>query len=96
MIPGYANWRQLELFVEGGFTPLEAIKIATLNGAVFLEIEDKVGTIKEGKRANLVLVNGKPDKKISDVRKVEIVFKNGTGYNSGRIFKSVEGQVGLY
>ena len=97
VLAGYGNWRAIELLVEaGGFTPLQAIKVATLNGAIALGINDKAGTIEPGKQADLVIVEGDPSKNIGDIRKVSLVFKNGVGYNSKRLFESVKGKVGFY
>ncbi|HEY2376379.1 MAG TPA: amidohydrolase family protein [Gemmatimonadaceae bacterium] len=96
VIPGYSNERALELLVESGFTPLEAIKIGTLNGATFLGRSDKVGSITLGKQADLVVVTGDPSTRISDVRNVEIVFKQGVGYDPAKLRDSVKGRVGLF
>jgi enamidase len=96
VIPGYSNQRELELLVEGGFTPLEAIKIGTLNGATFLGRADRVGTIAVGKQADLVVIGGDPSANIADVRKVELVFKQGVGYDPAKLIASVKGKVGLY
>ena len=96
VIPGYANERALELLVESGFTPLEAIKIGTLNGASFLGRSGKVGSVALGKQADLVVVSGDPSARIADVRNVEIVFKQGVGYDSAKLRESVRGKVGLY
>lgn len=96
-LAGYGNWRALELLVEAdGFTPLQAIKIATLNGAVALGFDKTIGTIETGKSADLLIIDGDPSKDISDIRKVQFVFKNGVGYNSRKLFDSVKGKVGLY
>ncbi|ULQ54312.1 amidohydrolase family protein [Flavihumibacter fluvii] len=95
-IAGYGNWRAIELLVEAdGFTPLEAIKIATLNGAIALDAEKSTGTIETGKAADLLIIDGDPSKNIKDIRKVQVVFKNGVGYNSARLFASVKGKVGF-
>ena len=95
-IAGYGNWRAIELLVEAdGFTPLEAIKIATLNGAVALGFDKTIGTLEIGKVADLMIVDGDPSKNISDIRKVQYVFKNGVGYNSKKLFDSVKGKVGF-
>ncbi len=95
-LAGYGNWRAIELLVEAdGFTPLEAIKIATLNGAVALGFDKTTGTIEIGKVADLLIVDGDPSKNISDLRKVQFVFKNGVGYNSKKLFDSVKGKVGF-
>lgn len=96
-IAGYGNWRAIELLVEAdGFTPLEALKIATQNGAVALGVEKTTGTIETGKSADLLIIDGDPSKNISDIRKVLYVFKNGVGYNSKKLIESVKGKVGFY
>jgi enamidase len=96
VIPGYSNQRQLELLVEEGFTPLEAIKIGTLNGATYLGRAARVGSIAAGKQADLIVVNGDPSKTIADVRKVETVFKQGVGFDPAKLIASVSGKVGLW
>lgn len=95
-IAGYANQRLIELLIETGFSIEEAIKLATLNGAEYLEIENETGTIEVGKEADLVLINGDLSKDVSNIRKTELVFKNGIGFDSKKIFDSVKGKVGLY
>jgi Amidohydrolase family len=96
VIPGYSNQRQLELLVEAGFTPLEAITIGTLNGAKYLGREARIGSIAVGKQADLVVVAGDPSKTIADVRRVELVFKNGVGFDPQKLIESVKGQVGVW
>lgn len=93
---GFGDLRNLELLVEAEFTPVEAVKIATLNGARRLGVDDKVGTIAVGKQADLVLIHGNPTAKISDVRLVKIVFKDGVGYDPVKLIQSVAGAVGLH
>lgn len=95
-IAGYANQRLIELLIETGFTIEEAIKLATLNGAAYLGIENETGTIEAGKVADLILIDGDLSIDISNIRKMEIVFKNGVGYNSKKIFDSVKGRIGLH
>lgn len=95
-IAGFGNWRAIELLVEAdGFTPLEALKIATLNGAIALGLDKTIGTIEVGKNADLLIIDGDPSKNISDIRKVQFVFRNGVGYNSKKLFESVKGKVGF-
>jgi enamidase len=96
VIPGYSNQRQVELLVEEGFTPLEAISISTLNGAKYLGRESRVGTIAAGKQADLVVVNGDPSTTIADIRKVETVFRMGIGFDPAKLIASVSGKVGLW
>jgi imidazolonepropionase-like amidohydrolase len=94
VIAGYGDQREVELLVEAGFTPVEAIHIATFNGAQYLGEADKIGTIAAGKQADLVLIKGDPSKKIEDVENVETVFKDGIGYDSAKLIESVRGVVG--
>jgi enamidase len=96
VIPGYSNQRQLELLVEAGFAPIEAIRIGTLNGATYLGRDARVGSIAVGKQADLVVVDGDPSKTIADVRKVETVFKQGIGFDPAKLIASVSGKVGLW
>jgi imidazolonepropionase-like amidohydrolase len=94
-LAGYGSRREIELLVEGGFTAVQAIKVATLNGAIYLEKDNIIGTVETGKNADLVLIDGDPEKDIHDIRKTEIVFKNGIGFDSKKIFESVKGKVGM-
>jgi hypothetical protein len=94
VIAGFGDQREVELLVEAGFTPLEAIHIATANGAQFLGELDRMGTIAVGKQADLVVIKGDPSKKIEDIENVETVFKDGVGYDSGKLIESVRGVVG--
>jgi imidazolonepropionase-like amidohydrolase len=96
VIPGYANHRQLELLVEAGFSPLEAIQIGTLNGARYLGREARIGSLAPGKQADLVVLDGDPSTAIGDVRKVDMVFKQGVGYDVAKLVASVSGRVGLW
>ena len=96
VIPGYSNQRQVELLVEAGFSPLEAISISTLNGAKYLGRDAKVGSLAAGKQADLVVIDGDPSRAIADIRKVETVFKQGIGYDPKKLVASVAGRVGLW
>ena len=95
IVAGYANHRAIELLVEAGLTPLEAIRVATSNGARYLEVEDSLGTVEVGKIADLVVCDGDPSTQIEDIHNVAIVFKDGVGYDSRKLFDSVKGAVGL-
>jgi imidazolonepropionase-like amidohydrolase len=95
VVAGFANQRALELLVEAGFTPLEAIRIGTLNGATYLGRTDHIGSIAAGKDADLVVVNGNPAVQIADVEKVELVFRAGTGYDPAKLIAAAKGSVGL-
>jgi imidazolonepropionase-like amidohydrolase len=96
VVPGYSNQRQLELLVEAGFTPLEAISIGTLNGARYLGREARIGSISVGKQADLIVLAGNPAANIAEVRTVEIVFKQGIGFDPAKLIESVKGRVGLW
>ena len=82
--------------MEAGFTPLEAIKIATLNGAIYLNQQEHIGSIAVGKNADLVVIKGDPSTKITDIENVETVFKDGVGYDSAKLFQSIKGRYGQY
>ncbi|MEW5915012.1 MAG: amidohydrolase family protein [Gemmatimonadota bacterium] len=96
VLPGFSNQRALELLVEAGFTPLEAISIGTMNGAKYLGRESQVGSIAVGKQADLVVVAGNPAARIQDVRNVETVFRLGVAFDPKKLIESVRGSVGLY
>jgi enamidase len=96
VLPGFANARQLELLVEAGFTPVEAIQISTLNGARYLQRDARIGSIAVGKQADLVVVRGDLSTTISAVENIETVFKKGVGYSPARLVDSVRGRVGLW
>ena len=95
IVAGFGDLREVELLVEAGFTPVEAIKIATLNGAKFLGEDAHIGSISTGKQADLMVVKGNPASTINDIEKVEIVFKDGVGYDSEKLIQSVQGLVGI-
>src|SRR6266403_1389721 len=94
-LAGYGDWRDVELLVDAGFTPLEALKIHSLNGAIWLGQQDRIGSIATGKDADLVVVNGDPSTNIADIEKVEIVFKQGIGFDSKKLVESVRGLAGM-
>jgi imidazolonepropionase-like amidohydrolase len=94
-IPGFGDQRGVQLLVEAGFTPEEAIKIATANGAQFLGMLDRFGTVQPGKQADLVLIAGDPATKIGDIENVVTVFKDGVGYDSAKLIGAVRGQLGV-
>ena len=95
-LAGFADQRNIVLLVEAGFTPAEAIRIYTLNAAEYLGEADRIGTIAEGKAADLVVINGDPSKKISDIAKMTMVFRDGVGYDSQKLITSVDHAVGLH
>jgi imidazolonepropionase-like amidohydrolase len=94
-LAGFADQRNLELLVEGGFTPVEAIRIATSNGAKFLGEQDRFGAIQPGKLADLIVVDGNPATRIADIRRIRLVFKDGAGYDPAKLLDSIKGSAGL-
>jgi len=94
-VAGYANQRTIEVFVEAGFSIEETIKICTYNGALFLNKENQIGSISKGMKADLILINGQLTDTIKNIRKMEIVFKDGVGFDSQKLFTSIKGLVGI-
>lgn len=94
VLAGFGDQREVELLVEAGFTPVEAIHIATANGATYLGELDRIGTIAPGKNADLVVIKGDPSIKIDEIENVETVFKDGLGYDAAKLMQSVQGVVG--
>jgi imidazolonepropionase-like amidohydrolase len=94
-LPGFGDQRNLELLVEAGFTPVEALRIMTLNGARVLGVDRDLGSVEVGKIADLVVVQGNPATAPGDIRNVRIVFKDGVGYDPDRLIESVRGTVGV-
>jgi enamidase len=95
VVAGWSNQRMIELLVEAGLSPVEAIRVATLNGAVHLGVDARVGSIAAGKAADLVVVRGDPTARIADIGNVEIVFKDGIGYDPARLIAATRGSVGI-
>jgi hypothetical protein len=96
VLPGFGDQREVELLVEAGFSPVEAIQIATLNGATYLGRQGKIGSIAVDKNADLVVVKGDPTARIADIENVAIVFKDGVGFDSAKLFASVKLRYGQY
>jgi imidazolonepropionase-like amidohydrolase len=88
-VPGHSLYRELELYVQAGFTPMEAIQSATIVPARVMGLDKELGTVEVGKRADLIVVNGNPQESIHDIRKVESVVTNGTLYNCAELWRMV-------
>ena len=93
-LPGPGNHAALRLLVEAGFTPLEAIRIATLSGARFQRIDNRVGTLAAGKQADLILIDGRPDEDIAQLGRIDLVFRNGIAFDARRMKESLRGKIG--
>jgi hypothetical protein len=94
-LPGYGDQRNYELLLEAGFSPVEAIRIMTLNGAMILGVDDELGSVAPGKLADLVVIRGNPVTAPAEIRNVTLVFKDGVGYDSPKLLASVKGLVGI-
>lgn len=95
VVPGYANQRAIQLLMEMGLGAEQAIEVATRNGARYLGRDADVGTVEQGKHADLVLMRGDPAADPEALRQVVTVFKDGVGYDSAMLFGSVRGWVGV-
>jgi imidazolonepropionase-like amidohydrolase len=94
LTPGFALHREMELLVEAGLSPMDAIQAATLNAALSLRKEDEFGSIEIGKKANFVVVNGDPSKNISDIGNTIMVIKDGVQHDPAILRKSSLGKIG--
>lgn len=88
-VPGHSLHREMELYVQAGFTPMEAIQSATIVPARVMGLEKELGTVEKGKRGDLILVNGNPLEDIHNARNVEYVITNGAMYHTAELWQSV-------
>jgi imidazolonepropionase-like amidohydrolase len=88
-VPGFSLHREIELYVQAGFTPMEAIQAATIVPARVMRVDKQLGTIEAGKRADLIVLEGNPLEDIRNTRKVEYVISNGVMYNAAELWRSV-------
>ncbi len=88
-VPGHSLHRELELYVQAGFTPMEAIQAATIVPARIMHLDREVGTIAKGMRADLIVVDGNPLENFADLRKVSLVVANGRRYQPGPLWEAV-------
>ncbi|WP_229238286.1 amidohydrolase family protein [Dyella amyloliquefaciens] len=96
VVPGFSSKREVELLVESGFSFEQAIKIATYNGAKYLGRDKDVGTLAVGKRADIAVIDGDPLRDTGAMEHMPLVFKNGVGYDTQKIFAAMQGTVGLH
>ncbi len=94
VVAGFGDQRQMELLVQAGFSPEEAIRIYTANGAEFLGESQRIGTLAVGKQADVIIVYGNPSASIRSIRNVTMVFKDGIAYDSAKLIASVRARVG--
>jgi enamidase len=96
VIPGFSAKREIELLVQAdGFTFPQAIRIVSLNAAKFEGRDKDIGSLAVGKRADIVVIDGDPVKDVRAIEHMPLVFKNGVGYDTAAIFKSMQGQIGM-
>ena len=95
VVPGYANQRAIQLLIEMGLSVEQAVEVSTLNGARYLEMDEEIGSVEVGKIADMVLMEGNPLEDVEAFRRMTIVFKDGLGYDSAKLFDSVKGWVGV-
>jgi imidazolonepropionase-like amidohydrolase len=88
-VPGHSLHREIELYVQAGFTPMEAIQAATIVPARVMGLDKEIGTVEAGKRADVIILDGNPLESIRNVRKVEFVITNGIMYHCAELWRSV-------
>jgi enamidase len=94
-VPGRADHEAVEnLVLRFGYAPVDAIRVATMNGATFLGIESRTGSLQPGKEADLLVVRGNPAQRIEDIENVERVFAKGVAYDPKALLETVKGEVG--
>jgi imidazolonepropionase-like amidohydrolase len=89
MVPGYSLYREIELYVEAGFTPMEALQAATIVPARAMKVDSDSGSIEVGKRADLDILDANPLENIHNIRSVRSVVANGVLYESAPLWESV-------
>src|SRR5580700_6260271 len=88
-VPGHSLHREIELYVQAGFTPMEAIQAATIVPARVMGLDKELGTVEAGKRADVMILAANPLESIHNIRKVEFVITNGTMYNCAELWRSI-------
>lgn len=88
-VPGHTLHRELELYVKAGMTPLEAIQAATITPARVMKLDNEVGTIEAGRRADLIVLDASPVENISNIRKVRLVLTQGRLFDCAKLWETV-------
>jgi cytosine/adenosine deaminase-related metal-dependent hydrolase len=86
---GFTLHRELELYVQAGLTPAEALQVATWNGAKYTGLLDQLGSIERGKRADVILIDGDPAQDISAIRRISLVMKDGVVFYPAEVYEAV-------
>jgi imidazolonepropionase-like amidohydrolase len=87
-VPGFSVQREIELYVDGGMTPLEALQAATIVPARVMRLERETGTIEAGKRADLLVLDGNPLENIANIRRGVWVVANGKIYDCAALWRA--------
>jgi cytosine/adenosine deaminase-related metal-dependent hydrolase len=88
-VAGFALDRELELYVQAGIPAAEVLRLATFNAAQLMKRDDRLGSIETGKLADVVLVDGDPTKNISDLRKLDVVIKDGVLFRVSELYRAL-------
>jgi imidazolonepropionase-like amidohydrolase len=88
-VPGYSVYREIEIYVEAGFTPMEALQAATIVPAQVMKVDSDSGTVETGKRADFDILDSNPLENIHNIRSVHWVVANGTLYDPAPLWRSV-------
>ena len=90
--PGVAGASDLELYVEAGLTPLQALQAATIVPARAMKLDADLGTIEKGKRADIVVLNANPLERIQNIRSARWTIVDGRVYDTQALWRSVRFQ----
>jgi imidazolonepropionase-like amidohydrolase len=93
VVPGAGGPKEMEAMVAAGLTPMDVLKAATIDGARAIHRGDTIGSLEVGKRADFLLVDGKPDQNISAIRRLSAVFKNGIGFDPAKLYEDAKGKI---
>jgi imidazolonepropionase-like amidohydrolase len=88
--PGVSLHQELEIYQNGGMTPLAVLQAATINGAKFLGVSDSLATLETGKIADILLLNGNPLEDIRATKNIFAVIKNGVYFNRSALDSLLE------
>ena len=88
-VPGFSVYREIELYVQAGFSPMEALRAATAVPARAMHLDGEVGTLEVGKRADIIVLDANPLDRIANIRSVKMVMTNGTLFRSADVWRAV-------